>query len=566
MRFGDKTVVVTGAGGFIGSALVERLVLDGARVRALLRYTSRGQRGCLDDLPSDVIDSIEVSSGDVRDMDGVRAVLRDADAVFHLAALVGIPYSYEHPQDVIDTNVMGTANVLLAAKELATLERIILTSTSEVYGSAVRVPMDEQHPLQAQSPYSASKIAADALGISFHRSFGLPISVVRPFNAYGPRQSARAVIPTIISQALVGSELKLGTTETRRDFTFVDDTARGFVAVASSDATQGEVVNIGSGTDVSIAEIIAKVEVIVGRSLTVSEEARRIRPEKSEVSRLHADSSRARRARGMAARGVARRWAPSHHGLDRRTPRGVPATRVRRMKTVLLAGGRGVRLRPLTYSVPKPLLPVGERPILEEIVERLKVFGLCDIVMAVGYRAELIETYFRDGSQLGVRIEYARESEPLGTAGPLGLVRAGIGAAEPASDSVLVMNGDLLTDLDMRVLIDADERAGNDLTMVTRDFQLRHPYGVVQLEDDRITGIVEKPAVTDTVNAGIYVFKWSTLDMIEPGSPYEIPDLVNVVAASGRRVGAFPFDGRWLAIDGLEQLEDAMRMFGLPDA
>jgi dTDP-glucose 4,6-dehydratase len=244
--------------------------------------------------------SVEVTAGDVRDLDAVRAVLEGVDAVFHLAALVGIPYSYEHPQEVIDTNVMGTANVLLAAKELGSLERIVLTSTSEVYGSALRVPMDEQHPLQAQSPYSASKIAADALGISFHRSFGLPISIVRPFNAYGPRQSARAVIPTIISQALSGSRLQLGTLETRRDFTFVEDTARGFVAVASADATLGEVVNVGSGTDVSIGEIVEQVESIVGHPLEVAEDAQRIRPEKSEVTRLLADSTLARELAGWA--------------------------------------------------------------------------------------------------------------------------------------------------------------------------------------------------------------------------------------------------------------------------
>jgi NAD dependent epimerase/dehydratase len=306
-------VVVTGAGGFIGSALVERLVTDGAQVRAMLRYTSRGQRGCLDDLPEETLGAVEVTAGDVRDFDAVRTVLRDADAVFHLAALVGIPYSYEHPHEVIDTNVMGTANILLAAKELGTVERVVLTSTSEVYGSARYVPMDEQHPLQAQSPYSASKIAADALGVSFHRSFGLPVSVVRPFNAYGPRQSARAVIPTIISQALTGTTVRLGTLETRRDFTFVEDTARGFVAVAGAERTVGEVVNLGSGADVSIGDVVAKVEAIVGHSLDVTEESRRIRPEKSEVSRLHADATLARELAG---------WSPAvslDDGLRRTT-------------------------------------------------------------------------------------------------------------------------------------------------------------------------------------------------------------------------------------------------------
>jgi dTDP-glucose 4,6-dehydratase len=301
VRFGDKTVVVTGAGGFIGSAVVERLVADGAQVRAMLRYTSRGQRGSLGELPDATMRDVDVTLGDVRDADAVREVLRGAHVVFHLAASVGIPYSYEHPQEVIDTNIIGTSNVLIAAKELGTVERIILTSTSEVYGSALRIPIDEQHPLQAQSPYSATKIAADALGLSFSRSFGMPVTIVRPFNAYGPRQSARAVIPTIISQALAGKALKLGTLETTRDFTFVEDTARGFVAVGESDAALGEVVNLGSGTETSIGEIVQRVGEIVGRELEVAVDDRRLRPEKSEVSRLHSDSSKALELAGWRA-------------------------------------------------------------------------------------------------------------------------------------------------------------------------------------------------------------------------------------------------------------------------
>jgi NAD dependent epimerase/dehydratase len=294
VRFEGKTVVVTGAGGFIGSHLVEHLVEAGAHVRAMLRYTSRGQRGSLDLLAPKLLDEIVITMGDVRDFDAVREIARGADAIFHLAALIGIPYSYEHPQEVIDTNIIGTSNVLLAAKEAGTLERIVLTSTSEVYGSAIRVPMDEEHPLQAQSPYSATKIAGDALGLSFHRSFGLPVTIVRPFNAYGPRQSARAVIPTIISQALAGQQLRLGTLDTTRDFTYVADTARGFAAVAASDAAIGEVINIGSGKEVSIREIVQKVGAITGRELIVEGDEQRMRPAKSEVSRLLSDSTKAR--------------------------------------------------------------------------------------------------------------------------------------------------------------------------------------------------------------------------------------------------------------------------------
>ena len=301
MRFDGKTVVVTGAGGFIGSQLVEELVAQGARVRAMLRYTSRGQRGCLDQVPDDVLGSVDVTLGDVRDFDAVREVMRGADAIFHLAALIGIPYSYEHPQEVIDTNIVGTSNVLLASKELSSLERIVLTSTSEVYGSAIRTPMDEEHPLQAQSPYSATKIAGDALGLSFHRSFGLPVAIVRPFNAYGPRQSARAVIPTIISQAVAGITLRLGTLDTTRDFTYVADTARGFATVGAADAAIGEVVNVGSGREVSIREVVEKVGAILGRELAVEGDKQRVRPAKSEVSRLHSDSSKAERLAGWRA-------------------------------------------------------------------------------------------------------------------------------------------------------------------------------------------------------------------------------------------------------------------------
>jgi NDP-sugar pyrophosphorylase family protein len=227
------------------------------------------------------------------------------------------------------------------------------------------------------------------------------------------------------------------------------------------------------------------------------------------------------------------------------------------LKTVILAGGKGVRLRPLTYTIPKPLLPVGERPILEEIIERLARQGLRDLVIAVGYRAELIETYFRDGAQLGVRIEYVRETQPLGTAGPLALVRAQCDL--PEREPLLVMNGDILTDLDMRALIDAHGRNGDALTVVTREFQLQHPYGVIQLEGRLLRGIVEKPAVTDTVSGGIYAVGREAIDLVPEGRFFDMPDLVTALLAAGRPVGAYPHDGEWLAIDRIEQLEDAAR-------
>ena len=229
------------------------------------------------------------------------------------------------------------------------------------------------------------------------------------------------------------------------------------------------------------------------------------------------------------------------------------------MKAVILAGGKGVRLRPLTYTIPKPLLPIGEKPILEEIIGRLKNDGFDEFVIAVGYRAELIETYFRDGSQLDVRIEYVRETQPLGTGGPLGLVRDQVALTN--TEPLLVMNGDILTDLDMSVFLAAHTAAGNDVTIVTREFALQHPYGVIQVEKDgRITGIVEKPSVTDTVSAGIYAIQPAALDLIPRGEFFDMPDLVNKLLAAGRPVGAYPFDGQWLAIDRIEQLEDAARI------
>ena len=228
------------------------------------------------------------------------------------------------------------------------------------------------------------------------------------------------------------------------------------------------------------------------------------------------------------------------------------------MKTVILAGGRGVRLRPLTYTIPKPLLPIGEKPILEEIFDRLKAQGFVEYVIAVGYRAELIETYFRDGSHLGIHIEYVRETQPLGTAGPLGLVRDATALAP--DEPLLVMNGDILTDLDMPAFIESHRHSGNEITVVTREFVLQHPYGVIQVEDGRITGIVEKPSVTDTVSAGIYAIQPSALDVIPAGEFFDIPDLINRLLAAGRSVGAYAFGGEWLAIDRIEQLEDATRL------
>ena len=289
----DRPVLVTGAGGFIGSHLTEQLVCRGQRVRAFVRYNSRSDRGLLELLPPSILDSVEVVFGDLRDADRVRRAAQGVQAIFHLGAHVGIPYSYSSPRDVVETNVVGTLNVLEAAREQE-VERLLHTSTSETYGTARSVPMDETHPLTGQSPYAASKIGADKLVESFHRSFGLRATTVRPFNTYGPRQSARAVIPTIITQALAGGELRLGSLDPTRDWTFVTDTASAFIAIAEEEATVGETLNLGTGTETSIRDVVEIVGRLVGRELAVHTDEQRVRPAASEVQRLVSDNSRCR--------------------------------------------------------------------------------------------------------------------------------------------------------------------------------------------------------------------------------------------------------------------------------
>ena len=283
-------VLVTGAGGFIGSHLMEELVRQGEEVRAFVRYNSRDERGLLEDLPKEIQNQIEVVPGDLKDPDGVKKALKRCSKVFHLGALIAIPYSYIHPFDFIQTNVLGMAHLLNACLEEGTMERVVHTSTSEVYGTAQYIPIDEKHPLQAQSPYAASKIAADKLAESYYLSFGLPIATLRPFNTFGPRQSLRAIIPTIVSQALGDKKIRLGNTQPRRDFLFVKDTVRGFIQLGKCEGAAGKVVNIGTGTDISIEELVKKILSLIGKQGEVEVEDRRIRPEKSEVMQLLSDT------------------------------------------------------------------------------------------------------------------------------------------------------------------------------------------------------------------------------------------------------------------------------------
>jgi NAD dependent epimerase/dehydratase len=297
----SSPVLVTGAGGFIGSHLTELLVEQGHRVRALVHYNSRNDWGWLEDSP--VAKDIEVVLGDVRDFDAIYKAMKECHAVFHLAALIGIPYSYECPLPYVRTNVEGTYNVLEAARQLS-LGEVIVTSTSETYGTAQYIPVDERHPLVGQSPYSATKIAADQLALSYHRSFGLPVKIVRPFNTFGPRQSARAVVPTIMVQILSGMrQIRLGRLSPTRDLTFVKDMVRGFHEIFRSDASRGEITNVGTNTEISVGELVETIARLLRVDVTVVQDDQRVRPAASEVERLRCDNAKILRLTG---------WRPLH--------------------------------------------------------------------------------------------------------------------------------------------------------------------------------------------------------------------------------------------------------------
>ena len=292
-----KRLLVTGAGGFIGSHLAEHLVGLRAEVKAFVRYNSRNDWGLLELLPREKLNEIEVIMGDLRDSNAVHHAAKDVDIIFHLGSLIAIPYSYIHPREVIETNVMGTLNILMAARE-NDVEEVIHTSTSEVYGTAQYVPMDEKHPLQGQSPYSASKIGADMIAESFYRSFGVPVAIIRPFNTYGPRQSARAVIPTIITQALTREKIFLGSLYPTRDFTYIDDIIEAFIKVAESPQSTGEVINVGSNFEISIGDIAKKVIAMIGKNREIVIDPKRVRPLNSEVERLRCDNTQAKNLLG----------------------------------------------------------------------------------------------------------------------------------------------------------------------------------------------------------------------------------------------------------------------------
>jgi NAD dependent epimerase/dehydratase len=303
----NSKVLVTGSDGFIGSHLTETLVRKGFKVRAFVNYNSFNSWGWLDSCAPDVKGHFEVVQGDVRDPHGVKHAMRNCESVLHLAALIAIPYSYNSPDSYVDTNIKGTLNILQAARDL-NVSRVVHTSTSEVYGTAQFVPITELHPLQGQSPYSATKIAADQLAYSFYSSFNLPVVTIRPFNTYGPRQSARAVIPTVISQIASGSRtVKLGSTSPTRDFVYVQDTVEGFIAALQSQNGAGEVINLGSNFEISVGDTVALIAELMNEQVSIDRDETRVRPDNSEVERLWADNAKATQLLG---------WTPKHKGIE----------------------------------------------------------------------------------------------------------------------------------------------------------------------------------------------------------------------------------------------------------
>lgn len=307
MNLNGKKILVTGADGFIGSHLTEALIKQDYDVRAFVLYNSFGSWGWLDHCETNVRDSLDIFMGDVRDPNGVRTAMQGCDVVLHLAALIGIPYSYHSPDTYVDTNIKGTLNILQAARDLE-VSKVVHTSTSEVYGSAQFVPITENHPLQGQSPYSATKIGADQIAMSFYSSFTTPVAICRPFNTYGPRQSARAIIPTVITQLANGAkELQLGAMQPTRDFNFIEDTVRGFIAIARADAAVGEAINIGSSFEVSIGDSVNLIAELMQKQVSIVCDQQRVRPSNSEVERLYADNSKAR---------LLLDWKPDYGGID----------------------------------------------------------------------------------------------------------------------------------------------------------------------------------------------------------------------------------------------------------
>jgi len=562
MSWNGRPVVVTGAGGFVGSHLVERLVELGADVTALVRIDARNDDGLIGCLPVG-LDAVRIVRGDVTDREAMATLICGAEVVFHLAALTGIPHSYLHPNEVVAVNTTGTLNVLVAARD-AGVHKLVVMSTSAVYGKAQYLPIDEQHPKQPGSPYAASKISADAMALSFHNAFELPVAIARPFNTYGPRQSDRAIIPSIIAQALEDGHVEIGNTAPTRDFTFVGDTVNGLVKIAESPRSIGREINLGTGREISIGDLAQRIASTLGIELRLAATESRMRPAETEFDRIAADGRLARELVGWEPRvgleeGLAATGEWMRGNLDRFYADTPARRRRQRVRAVVLVGGLGKRLRPFTFSVPKPLLPVGDTPVLELLIRSLAQSGIRNLILATGYQAELIRAFCGDGSRFGVDISYVHEREPLGTAGPLALLRDRVSDDE----LLVVLNGDIITRLDFQKLVDFATANPFDLTIGYTTYVYQSPFGVLNVQDGEVVEIVEKPTIEHSISAGIYAVRPAALDLIPAdGSTFTIPQLADELLARGRSVGAFHIPDFWLGMEHMESFDQAIRELG----
>ena len=556
MRLRGKKVLVTGAGGFIGSHLVEALVQAGCQVRAMLHYDARADRGNLELVGHSILNELDVVRGDITDPFFTAEVVKGCDVVFHLAALIAIPYSYQAPAAYVQTNVIGTLNVLQACKT-GGVSRLIHTSTSECYGTARYTPIDEEHPLQGQSPYSASKIGADKLAESFYLSFGTPVATLRPFNTFGPRQSARAVVPTILSQLLAGaSELRLGDPGPVRDLNYVLNTVDAYLRMAECDAAVGQVINAGSGRGETIGRVAELCMEAVGRRVPVTIDPGRIRPEKSEVRALICGWKKAARNPELVAASFpgAGPWpdGPVYPGPS--PP--VPAQGVHDMSTpvVIQAGGKGTRLYPYTKVLPKPLMPVGGIPILDIVIRQLAYYGFHDLNITLGYLGEMIRLCCGNGSKWGVHIRYWEEAAPLGTIGP---IRHIAGLDRP----FLVLNGDLLTDLDFAAFLEAHLDSGAELSIATYAKEVQISLGVMEMDAaGRVTGFEEKPIRHFPCSMGVYAMNPSLVDIVPADRAFGFDDLMAEVLRRGLHARSHRFDGTWMDIGRPEDLASACEL------
>ena len=551
---GHDKILVTGAGGFIGSHLVEELLRREQRVRAFVRYSSNGGIGCLQQLPPSLLRNLEVFHGDIRDSRAVRQAVAGCRRIYHLAALIGIPYSYTAPDSYVAVNIQGTLNILEAGRERE-VERIIVTSTSEVYGTALYAPIDENHPLQAQSPYAATKIGADHLALSYQRAFGLPVTVVRPFNTYGPRQSTRAVIPTIMTQALAGDAVHLGSLSPVRDLVYVRDTVAGFLALGDAPTCIGRATNLATGVGVTIGELAQRIVRLVGRPVPIREAAERVRPETSEVFKLigsarlagEAGCAPPRRSTTACARrstGFGRTFRPSrsestgyesrHPGRRARQPAG--AVHYRHPQAAL--AGRA-------HADPRNHHPPTDRGRLRPHYAhaRLHEHLLPRLHRPASLAAPAGENRFRRGKTTDRHSRFAGRRP------------------QPARD--LSGHERRLADFPGLPALFAHHLQHRPLLTIGQHRKdIKIDLGVVKTDDaGYVTDYVEKPVLSYGVSMGVYIYDAEALSYIEPGEFVDFPTLVHRLLAAGKKVHTYPSEATWLDLGRYEDLQAASEMF-----